>query len=333
MRGVAYAPWLSVAGLVVAVACGGSSDDDLFGNSGGSAGSTAGSSGAGGTGGGTGGSSGDDSGLGGGPSGAGGGGNAGAGNGGSAGSAGSAGAAGSGGEEGYTLENVCKKFPAATCSQRQDCCNKSGIGFSESACIAHETSTCNALVEQVNAGSRTFHADKIEACLAGLEPLLTACLFSGDQYVSYFKTINACLGIFESQNGPGTPCTTSFDCAPSTQPAGFAGCGQNGQCYQLTFAQAGEGCGNAYCDEGLTCTYPGGSPVCAPKVAQGSQCTTSSQCGWGFYCPQVSGPEVCQPAQPGGSGCNSDLHCLSLDCSGFQCTQQSPYVEPSDCGM
>jgi hypothetical protein len=333
MHGVAYARWLSVSGIALAVACGGAKDDGLFGGEGGSAGSAAGSGGSGGSAGSAGGSGGtvsEDSGLGGGPSGAGGGGTGGGGTGGSAGAAGSA---GTGGNEGYTLDNVCEKLPKANCSARANCCGKSGVGYNETECVQRETASCSALVEAVKQGARTFHPEKIDACLAALQPLLDSCLFSGEHYVAYLKMVNTCIGIFEGQSGPGSPCTSDFDCAPSSHPAGFAGCSsQSGQCFQGIFVQQGESCSGGYCDEGLTCTYPGGSPTCLPKVPQGSPCTASSQCGYGFYCPQASG--TCQPALPGGSNCGSDLHCKSLDCTNFyNCTQQPAYVDAQACGL
>ncbi len=339
MRGMAYARWASVSVVVIAVACGGSDDQDLFGGDGGSAGSaagSAGSSGVGGAAGGSGGSAGADSGLGGGPSGAGGGGTGGVSSGGSAGSSGSAGAAGTAGtagQPGYTLENVCGKLPKETCTARADCCNKAQLGYNEAECIARETEACTSWVDEVKQGARTFNPDRIDACKAALQPLLASCVFTGDLYVSYLKAINACIGIFESKNGPGSQCNASTDCAPSHEPAGYGACASSGQCFQSTFKQLNEGCSNGgLCDDGLACVF-NGSSTCVAKVPAGGQCTNSSQCGFGFYCPNViGGPEICVPAQPGGSGCNSDLHCASLDCSNFQCTEQANFVTKAECG-
>lgn len=316
--------WMAAAlGVALAVACGGASDEDgLFGGGGDAGtGGQAGSS--------LGGASG-----GGGESGSGSDPDASAGVGGGAGESGSAGASGEDAGPDYTLENVCEKLPAKTCALRQSCCGQSGIGFDQAQCEAKESEICVELVKQVNAGQRSFDPSLIDPCFDALTPLMAACKFTGDQYVSFLKATNTCNAVFASKNGPGTPCGQASDCAPSTNPNGYSGCSDNGQCYQATFAQQGDACNQSICDDGLGCVYPplGPTPQCEPKTPLNGPCTSSAQCGYGFYCPFQVGGSVCKAAQPGGSGCASALHCLSLECNIGQCAEQPLYVSADNCG-
>ncbi len=338
--------WMAWSGLLVIVACGGSTDDEgLFGNKGGSSGSTAGSGGASGSKGGTGGVPGGtggtvDAGLGGGPSGSGGGGTSGGGTSGGGTSGASGGVGGESGTGGapvdagpeYTLANVCQKLSVETCALRQACC-QSTVGFNSTECVARETADCNADVAEVNASQRVFNPDQIKPCLAAVQPLYKKCLFSGEDYVAYLKARNICSAIFDSKAGPGSPCSDSSDCASSTVQNGFSFCSTQGQCGQSTFGQLGENCSQKYCDDGLTCMYVGTSttPTCQPKTPVGGSCTTSMACGYGYYCPQ--GVNTCQPAQSGGHSCSNDLHCKTLDCNNGFCTYQGTYGGAQACGM
>jgi hypothetical protein len=319
--------WILASGLA---ACGGSDESGLFGSgtggssSGGSAGALVGGSAGVTTGGGTGGS--PDGGT------AGTAATGGVPTGGSGGVAGAP-SGGTGGGGGYTLDNVCAKYPQEVCGLRANCCQNS-FGYDQAKCIATEKAQCDLLVAEVQNGDRTFDPSKIEPCFAAIEPLYKACFFTGDLEVPALEAGNLCGQIFPGTGAPGTPCQSALDCIPATTANGYYGCSeQSSQCYQGTILSQGTSCNYFLnvCDEGLDCATPSLSiqvGTCQPVVPTNGPCTSSNQCGLGNYC--TSG--LCQPAKETGT-CSNFHHCLSLSCEGGFCEAPPPIPRQAQCGV
>ncbi len=239
---------------------------------------------------------------------------------------------GAGGSPGYTLDNICEKYPQQICALRAGCCQQA-YGFNQAQCEANEKARCTGLVAEVNAGKRTFDPSSVDACLSGVAPLYQACFFTGDIEVDLFEIANTCGKIFPGGGLPDSACATQSDCAPSTAPNGYYGCGNDGKCFQSEILQQGAPCNYYFnvCASGLACATPSltiANGTCQPATPTGSACSSSSQCGLGNYCTSLQ----CQPAQTTG-GCSNFLHCLSLNCQNGQCAKPNPLVRQEQCGL
>jgi hypothetical protein len=212
------------------------------------------------------------------------------------------------------------------------CCTKAH-GYEEKGCIANEKADCEAAVTEVKNGARVFHPASIEPCLSALGPLLSTCVYTSAQLGQLLKTINVCNHIFDAKGQVGSNCNATSDCQSSTQPEGYANCGESKQCSQASLGGLGDSCGTgAICQDGLWCQPGPVGGTCAPTTPQGQSCTSSLQCGYGYLCSGFGTTATCKVAGGGGANCTYYHHCLTLRCDNGQCSTPEPYVTAKDCG-
>ncbi len=315
--------------VLLAAACGGSTDDGLNGG-GGSAGSGAQA----------GSSSGGSSGNGGVGAAAGSAGVAGIGGG----AAGGAGAGGTGGGTSYTLDNVCSKVAPQICSAAESCCNTAGFGYDANGCQAASIFQCGKDVAEVKAGTMTFDPSKIDACLAEYQKLLAKCVLSIADFFSLLEGLAPCNSIFQGNLPEGAACQRDAQCALPGTPNTYVGCDEGTKtCVHWTRLAEGAQCqlGDGvtdYCETGLYCDVNlVGSPpfngTCKQATALGAKCDGTNpynlECGLGYYCNAST--SLCTVAKVGGASCTTGIECQTFDCEAGKCTAQEPLVDQGLC--
>src|SRR5689334_22877868 len=81
-----------------------------------------------------------------------------------------------GGGDKYPLAEVCAKLAPIGCGYSKGCCEQSGFGYDENGCVQHAIADCEKNVAEVNAGTMTYDANQIDACLPAFEKLLNQCV-------------------------------------------------------------------------------------------------------------------------------------------------------------
>lgn len=221
--------------------------------------------------------------------------------------------------EGYTLENVCDRMPAALCAQRKPCC-ESNLAYDQADCEAAERASCEANVVEVKAATMTFAPDKIDACLTAQQPYLDACETSAAELFDIIQKVRACSEIFVGERAEGEACERNAQCAPAGS-SDAAGCFE-GVCSVARFLSEGTECTlgapATFCEYRLYCDadLQGEPPlvgVCKPVSDIGESCEASSLvCGSQSYCEPAT--QQCTELKEGGEACALANECHSFDC-------------------
>lgn len=239
----------------------------------------------------------------------------------------------------YTLDDVCERTAPKVCAVRKPCCEKAW-GYDDAACIAQAKADCAKDVADARGGRATFHPERIDACLAKLQPLVDACYETVDLLYRAFE-ISECR-IFEGQLAEGAKCERDSQCAPATVSNAFVDCNDTRKvCTVTRLLSEGEACayGDAspgFCAKGLFCDAPLGQSnagTCKKATPLGERCNAdkllSLECGLGAYCDRASGK--CAAAKGDGATCDTAFECRSLSCEDRTCRQAKPIVDAIEC--
>jgi len=244
-------------------------------------------------------------------------------------------AVGCGGDGGVDIDsnkdNVCGEIAEVACHNLYQCCAEGEIedflGVSEPRtelqCRDDVARICErragTLSFSIQEGRVRFDAAIMNACLEALVapddtcatvvsklPWTEACMNSA--FVGTVATDQTCLFSHECAGGVDAFCAPSQKCA--MRPTAGQPCGSG--CASAFFCQAG---------------------TCAPRVAAGGMCASTTQCQKDLFCDISAGQPVCTARLPGGSACTSSAGCQSGQCVPGQCmgTANSCFRD-LDCG-
>jgi hypothetical protein len=181
-------------------------------------------------------------------------------------------------------------------------------GSAEATCRASVSEGCAATVAEVKAGRRTFAAGPATACLAQIPS--DSCADIGSEC--------GLSALFPGSVATGGACKRSGDCAAGTcQGTTETTCGS---C--VAFGALGAACGT---DGGVTCAPDAycASNACAPKLADGSPCSTrractSGVCNYDNYLMDVPDAGRTCGTHPAGVPCADTGDCDDgLWCAGY----------------
>ncbi len=196
---------------------------------------------------------------------------------GSSGSGGSSGAAGSSGGGNVPLSEIPSKLATALCDVVSTCLGDYyTLLLSGQDCVTLnqrqiEQGDVSVVQSAIDAGTVTYHGDKVAACIAAIEA--KGCdLFSS-------RLPSECGAVFEGTVAEGGDCTINEECA-GDNICQFSGGACPGKCSAR--AAAGAACAaDDDCQDGLTCQ----SQVCTAPAKEGAACGgTAPDCLTGLYC-------------------------------------------------
>lgn len=168
------------------------------------------------------------------------------------------------------------KMVHALCDSVQNCCTQAERGFDAVHC---RQTVIQQFVVPLSDTSLVYDSSQAGACIDAVSHAAQAC-----QSVD----ITTCFNAFAGSKPPGSPCMSSFECAPG--PGGFAVCSQMGMCVQPNRGVGGEVCS-------FTCIEaPGSAPKCK-SVFYGASAGTQAACHSenGLACvTNPTGPATCQ---------------------------------------
>jgi hypothetical protein len=254
------------------------------------------------------------------------------------------GASADGGANVYTLDDVCKTVPAKICGLRKPCCEQTST-YDEAKCIAYEKAQCEKDVADTRAGKATFYPERVDPCLARLEPIFKSdCSLTFDVLYKLVNDLRDC-NVFDGSLADGAACERGSQCKHSTAADELTGCdddtkkcsttkllGENAPCSLADGESAF--CGKGfYCDADLSKQPAVGT--CKKATALGEQCDAtkrpfSLECALGNYCEPTT--SKCTAGNPGGTACikAEEYKCASFKCDGAIC-RASTLVKDVDC--
>ena len=242
---------------------------------------------------------------------------------------------GPGGGGSYTLDDVCEKVAAQQCAAAKPCCESSGIGYDEAACIASARTECDFEVSLVKAGKRTFHPEAVGACVSAVAGMVQKCEATLEELFGVASSSLACQYVFAGTVEEGGACEDDSECKPPSGENQFAACDE-GKCV-IGHINRGEGesCSEFdSCAEGLYCWADpdAGSTQPIPTICQkpkqaGEACTPSAfnsfECAKGLYC--ANDTSTCVDAKALGEACGSPVECATGNCQESKCVEPEKY--------
>lgn len=205
------------------------------------------------------------------------------------------------GGDSVALADFDTEAEAALCANAVKC----GRYTSEAECKKYVDLSTAQLSATVGANKATYDADKAGACLDALRN--QSCSSSAE---SNREAPAACNDFVKGKTAAGGACTDDTQCTSGSckVPNSDAAC-VAGTCNPDASAVGGS-CVDAECQNGLYCTE---TSVCAPLLAIGAMCFSSSECVYGSSC--FGEPGVCTATAATGASC------AAADCDkvGDQC--------------
>lgn len=244
---------------------------------------------------------------------------------------------GCGGDSGVDInaneDNVCGEIAEVACHNMYQCCAEGEIEDflnvseprTELQCRDDVKVLCErragTLQYSLDQGRVRFDKQIMNDCLQALVapdntcstvvsmlPWTEACMNSA--WVGTVQTDGACFFAHDCAGAPDSFCAPNQKC----QPRSTAG------------MPCGSGCASAFfCQTG----------VCAPRVAAGGMCTSTTQCQKDLFCDLAATPTpVCTAKAPGGAPCTSSAGCASNQCIPGTCMgTSSTCFRDTDCSM
>lgn len=232
---------------------------------------------------------------------------------------------GCGGDGGVNIDsnadNVCGEIAEVGCHNLYQCCAEGEIenflGVSEPRTELQCRDDLERICERragtlefsIGEGRVRFDAAAMNACLETIVAPDDTCA----TVVTMLPWTEACMNTaFVGTVATGGDCFFAHDCAGGVD----AFCAPNQKCAMRPTAgmPCGSGCASAFfCQTG----------VCAPRVAAGSMCTSTTQCQQTLFCDTSAPTPVCTARLPGGSACTSSSGCASGQCVPGTCTGTS----------
>jgi hypothetical protein len=188
----------------------------------------------------------------------------------------SAAVAGCGDDPSHVQQNEFQaKMVHALCDSVQGCCTTAEREFDAVGC---SRAVQRQFVVPLSDTTLLYDSAQAGACIQAVTQAAQAC-----------RTVDptTCFNAFIGNKPPGTPCMSSFECAPGS--GGYAVCSQDGMCVQPNRGVAGEVCS-------FTCIEGDGAPRCksvfyGPSAGQQAACHTEN----GLVCvTSTTGPATCQ---------------------------------------
>jgi hypothetical protein len=200
-------------------------------------------------------------------------------------------------------------YAHAVCDNVAGCCQKAGLGYDANACMTSVQGIIQGLlVNPANAAGATYDPNAAGDCLAQVRAAVETCSTSTS---SKNALDSACQRVYAGKSQPGGTCTSSVDCAPTTDgtvtceiwsSSGSDGGSQSGsQCQVRKTPKGGEPCGGTTsggapptvvgaCEFGesdtFTCDYQ--THTCQPRGAIGATCESTDNCVTTAYCTNGS---------------------------------------------
>src|ERR1700753_3076489 len=164
----------------------------------------------------------------------------------------------------------------ALCDSVQNCCAAAERNFIPEMC---NNAVVTNFLTPLQDTTLIYDSQQAGRCIQAVTQAAQACK-SVD--------VTTCFDAFVGSKPPGTPCTSSFECAAG--PNGFGMCGPDNTCAQPARAVLGQACA-------FTCVEGDGMPKCH-SVYGSAILTLGAAChsGDGVACvATANGPATCQP--------------------------------------
>jgi hypothetical protein len=169
-----------------------------------------------------------------------------------------------------TVSEYCTAYAKAICQISSTC------QFDPTACETYQSGQCTAAAASTSTATRQYNSGNVQACLNALNAAYgnNPSSISSKQVANYTQV---CSKVFVGSAAEGAACTSSFDCASSTDICASAP-NRSAVCAQPTQRNAGEDCGDRgdQCPSNYYCSST--SVTCVASQTTGQPCGATDPC-------------------------------------------------------